>query len=115
MLAYAFSTIVVAIASIFIGFIIATVIYSKKEMNLLKHIAIKENSVDSLSKEYDKLVDKYNRLVYKYNSLSNSKPNYKKEVMEAVKFAMIQSHPDKGICKNNETFIKFRKLYKDIS
>lgn len=115
MLTYAFSTIVVAIASIFIGFIISTVMYSKKEMNLLKHIAKQENSYEHLSEEYDELVDKYNRLVYRYNSLSKTKPNYNKEVIEAIKFAMIQSHPDKGICKDNETFIKFRKLYKDVA
>lgn len=123
MINYAFSTIVIAITSIFIGFIISTAMYSKKEMNLLKYIAKQEKSYDSLNGDYDeliceynKLVDKHNALIRKHNSLLmvKQKSNYDKEVTEAIKFAMIQSHPDKGICKNNETFIRFRKLYKEL-
>ena len=34
-----------------------------------------------------------------------------KSVVKAIKKAMIYSHPDKGICINNDDFIEFRELY----
>lgn len=114
MFIYAFAVVTAAISGIFIGFMITATTYLKKETDLLRHIAKQESSYEYLNEEYNELVDKYNKLVYKYNSLSKSKPNYKKEVIEAIKFAMIQSHPDKGICKDNELFIKFRKMYEDL-
>lgn len=36
------------------------------------------------------------------------------DIKEAIKFAMIQSHPDKGNCKANDEFIKFRELYNKL-
>lgn len=36
------------------------------------------------------------------------------EIKEAVKFAMIQSHPDKNNCKTSDEFIKFRELYNKL-
>lgn len=36
------------------------------------------------------------------------------DVKEAVKFAMIQSHPDKNNCKTSDEFIKFRELYNKL-
>ena len=36
------------------------------------------------------------------------------EIKEAVRFAMIQSHPDKNNCKTNDEFIKFRELYNKL-
>ena len=34
-----------------------------------------------------------------------------KDVLEAVRKAMIYSHPDKGICSTSDDFIKYKKLY----
>ena len=36
------------------------------------------------------------------------------DIKQAVKFAMIYSHPDKKNCKSNDEFIKFRELYNKL-
>lgn len=37
------------------------------------------------------------------------------DIKEAVKFAMIQSHPDKNNCKTSDEFIRFRELYNKLN
>lgn len=112
----AFTILICMITVGFAGAGIAILFAQSKIFELRRRLNIKSYQLEISNEEYDELVDKYNRLVNKYNNLLNSKSsNQKKEIIEAVKFAMINSHPDKGICKDNETFIKFRKLYKDVA
>lgn len=40
--------------------------------------------------------------------------NSDKEILEAVRKAMIYSHPDKGLTDNHEDFIKYKKLYDEL-
>lgn len=117
MFIYVFSIVTIAFASIFIGFIIATVSYRYKESCFQIELANKDYKINIIEDEYNELVDKHNKLVYRYNSLinkNNNKAIYNKDVIDAIRFAMIQSHPDKGICSNNDNFIKFRRLYNKI-
>lgn len=63
----------------------------------------------------DGLINENNRLRrYIDDKKLNNKTNVNSDTKEAIKKAMIYSHPDKGMCRNGDDFIKFKKLYDEM-
>lgn len=54
---------------------------------------------------------RYKELLKKYNTLRHKK-SIDTEIINAVRYAMKQSHPDKG--GNSEDFIRFNNLYRSL-
>lgn len=107
-----------ALIGFFIGALILYSAMQKQANDFEKKSRENFREYNHLYREYDNLVNQYNRLVNQYNAVrnkNNTKINATDDLKEAVKFAMIQAHPDKGVCKDSDTFIKFRKLYKKIA
>ena len=105
-------------------YIIAYLIYYAFQ-NKLKEI---KNKYEKLSKLYQKETQKenelykdaYYNLLMEYNKAKSMIDFYKRtsnnihindDIKEAIKMAMIYSHPDKGLNENTDQFIKFKKLY----
>lgn len=93
-------TSVIMFMIIYFGVIIRMKENYKSDIWILKDY--KEKYYDLIS-EHMKAVNELN--FYRRNQIIDD------DVKSAVRFAMINSHPDKGICKDNDTFIKFRGLY----
>lgn len=85
-------------------------------------LCVNENKNTELEQENKKLKEyqaalKYSIELYKdhinllESKLNFSKINIDEDLKRAVKFAMIQAHPDKGNTKNTDDFIKFKELY----
>lgn len=110
------------LGGIFTGLIIGMCIYENrkdkyiKERKEVERLYIKtDNTLDQYKKAYYDLLRCYHQIesaleVYKRTNSNNI--NVDKDLKEAVKFAMIQSHPDKG--GDSEKFVKFRELYNKL-
>lgn len=64
---------------------------------------------------YESSIEKnfwYKTMLHDFAVFSNEKDIYDDSVKEAVRYAMLKSHPDNGGRK--EDFIKFRELYKKM-
>lgn len=90
--------------------------------NLKSKLSISEARIQllkNMNKEQFKLVEywkqeaKLNLFGRNYEKVVYRDKHIDKDVAEAIKFAMIHSHPDKGNCKTNDEFIRFRKLYQE--
>lgn len=102
-----------------VGYIMAIIFLKKlkETKNLYENFKLSQESQTEIYRQgYYNLLSEYNKVVsmlefYKRNSNNVISD---KEVKEAVKFAMKFSHPDKGNCKTNDEFIKFRELYNKL-
>lgn len=99
-----------------IGLIAATRIHKEKYMNDYKEaedLYNKSQSVLELYRDaYEKLLDSYNIVFKELEFHKRNNIGTDKAIKEAVKLAMIKSHPDVG--GNSEKFIKFRELYNKL-
>ena len=76
----------------------------EKEIKHYKHMS------DDLLRQCDDLVSTCKELRYKMNSYMTLMSN--DDILYAIKYAMIHSHPDKG--GKEEDFIRFHALYEKI-
>lgn len=100
----------------FVGLLIGAIlsyiilIKSEKEIRSIDAFYKKE-----LEKEYrDKAFWINQAKILQKESLKKTEIIINKDILKAIKKAVIYSHPDKGNCDNNEDFIKFKKLYDEL-
>ena len=105
----------------FVSIYIVTYLIYYAFQNKLKEIKDKYEKLSKLyQKENELYKDAYYNLLMEYNKAKSMIDFYKRtsnnihindEIKSALRFAMIHSHPDKGLCENTDQFIKFKKLY----
>ena len=84
---------------------------NKKNEELENKLERKELVMRSANACILELQQELSNLRQNYNQRSMS--NQSEEIKAAIKYAMIKSHPDNG--GSQDDFIKFRKLYQDVS
>lgn len=110
-------------------FFIATLAFAEENEKLRKKIENRERwkknnnneiELNRLRYENEMLINENRRLRFLASNLEDkmmfyrstqAQPEYDKDVVEAVRKAMIYSHPDKGNCSNSDDFIKYKKIY----
>lgn len=70
--------------------------------------------IEDLTIENRKLRDALIDAQRSYYENNQSQKIYSEEIVEAVKKAMIYSHPDKGNCSTSDDFIKYKKIYDNL-
>ena len=84
---------------------------SKKNEELESKLEQKELIMIAKNAHIIQLQQELRHLRQNYNQRSMS--DQSEEIKVAIKYAMIKSHPDNG--GSQDDFIKFRKLYQDVS
>ena len=110
----------VAIILVLICFFICAILalawekyYNKIKFELLNKIILeKDEEIKSRDRTIAYLRNMMNLNVYTYRNLHPTSKSYSEDIIEAVKFAMIHSHPDNG--GDPTTFIKYKNLYDKI-
>lgn len=110
----------VAIILILIWFLICAILalarekyHNKIKFEVLNKILLeKDEKIESRDRTIAYLRNMMNSDLYFYRNLHPTSKSYSEDVIEAVKFAMIHSHPDNGGDPN--TFIKYKNLYDKI-
>lgn len=83
----------------------------KKNEKLERNLEEKELIIIHKNVDILRLQQELSRLRLGYSQRNTA--NQSEEIKAAIKYAMIKSHPDNGGSQND--FIKFRKLYQDVS
>lgn len=108
------------LGGVFIGMAISVAIYTIKIDKIKENYKRWESQYKSETRTYKPYKDAYYNLYSEYNKVVSLLDFYKRnsntihinnDIKSALRFAMIYSHPDKGNCKENDEFIKFKKLY----
>lgn len=110
----------VAIILILILFLICAILalawekyYNKIKFEVLNNMLLEEHEkIKSRDRTIAYLRNMMNSDLYFYRNLHPTSKSYSEDVIEAVKFAMIHSHPDNG--GDPDTFIKYKNLYDKI-
>ena len=87
--------------------------YNKIKFEVLNKMLLEEyEKIKSRDRTIAYLRNMVNSDLYLYRNPHTTSNSYSEDVIEAVKFAMIHSHPDNGGDPN--TFIKYKNLYDKI-
>lgn len=94
-----------------LSLIVPLILIVRQNMKMQKRIREKDSDIRILISHAHALEGEVRRLNSFYYKNRNEKIS--PEIIEAVKFAMAQAHPDKPN-GSNEKFIKYRKIYDNI-